>query len=373
MKVTTYVQEIADRFVQLAKNSSPEAIDELKQALEVRDGGTHEKHLIPYLACRALIYKGVAGIEALAEILPRAPGHIYPMAILSSLWRAGEGEFASSAFGIETEIEIFNEPIDDGVRRIAKEKFVAFLDECRTDPESFDQLINLLYHEGLRSAMDPGPNERFHQAVFKVFSDSTLTISDQLLDQFGELLQTDAREEEYHKFLASNPVFLNPLASQLISKHKLGDDFITDYVLETLTGDYIAVEIEKPSDAIFTRSNDFTCEFTHAFGQTIDFIEWIEQNIAYAQKKLPGIAAPRGLVVIGRRSVLTQRQLDKLRRFNKNSSAVEAVTFEDLLLKAKSLQKNIRRRVGFLPTQPALSGAPKQSDARSGSVSSTST
>lgn len=325
--------------------------DELKQVLEVRDGGTHEKHLIPYLACRALIYKGVAGIEALAEILPRAPGHIYPMAILSSLWRASEGEFASSAFGIEAEIEIFNEPIDDGVRRIAKEKFVAFLDECRTDSESFYQLISLFYHEGIRSAIDPGSYDRFHQAVFKVFSDSILTISDRLLDQFADLLQSEVREEEYHKFLATNPVFLNPLASQLISKHKLGDDFITDYVLETLAGDYIAVEIEKPSDPIFTRSNDFSCEFTHAFGQAIDFIEWIEQNIAYAQKKLPGIAAPRGLVVIGRRSVLTQSQSDKLRRFNKNSSAVEVATFEDLLLKARSLQKNIRHRVGLLSMQ----------------------
>ena len=343
--MTTYVEKIAQDFARLAEDSSAESIQKLKAALEVRDSGTYEKHLIPYLACRALISKGVVGVDALAELLPRAPGHIYPMAILASLWRASEGEFAASAFRVENTVEVFNRPLSDDVKRAAREKFVAFLDNCRTDGESLDRLINLLHHEQLRS-FDEEPGRRFHEAVFKVISDTALRISDRVIDEFQVMLSSGKREEEFQRFLTDHPIFLNPMASRLISKHKLGDDFITDYVLETLTGDYIAVEIEKPSDPIFTRSNDFSYQLVHAFGQTVDFIEWIEQNIAYAQKKLPGITSPRGLVVIGRRTSLTSAQSDKLRRFNRNSTAIEIVTFDDLLFRGRTLQKNIRHRVG---------------------------
>jgi hypothetical protein len=346
--VTNYLQQLEKEYEKLAKDGSPDSVVQLKKALEVHDGGTFEKHIIPYIACRALIYKGVAGIKALAEVLPVAPGFIYPIAILASLWRASEGKHATASFEEFSKNSVLNQPIADDVRKAAKEKFVAFLDDCRTDPGSFHRLINLLYHEQMQSMFDRESNDHFHKVVFKVLADSTLRISDRHLEQFDELLAAGAREEEYQRFLTANPVFLNPLGSQLISKQKLGDDFITDYVLETLTGDYVAVEIEKPTDPLFTQTNDFSYQFTHAFGQVIDFIEWIEQNIAYAQKKLPGIAAPKGLLVIGMRSSLTATQANKLRRFNQNSSSVQVATFDDLLSNARSLQRNIRHHVGFV-------------------------
>lgn len=353
--VSTYVQQIAEHFVALAEDRSASAVKKLTEALEVRDGGTYEKHLIPYLAARALVAKGREGIQALADVLPRAPGSIYPTAILATLWHASEGKFADSAFGIEEQYPVFTKPIDADTRRAARENFVAFLDECRTNRDSFDRLIGLLYNQSIRSFADQEAGERFHQSVFKVFSDSSLTVSDRLVEGFERLLESGAREEEYQQFLTSNPVFLHPLASRLISKHRLGDDFITDYVLETLSGEYIAVELEKPNDPIFTRGDDFTCEFTHAVGQAVDFIEWIEQNIAYAQKKLPGIAAPRALVIIGRRSALTPHQSNKLRRWNKNSTSIEVLAYDDLLSRTRSLQANIRIRVGL--TDDATDGA----------------
>ncbi|MEZ9685603.1 Shedu anti-phage system protein SduA domain-containing protein [Vibrio atlanticus] len=130
-------------------------------------------------------------------------------------------------------------------------------------------------------------------------------------------------------------------------KKKLGEEFITDYVLETLSSEYILVEIEKPSDQIFTKSNDFHHKFTHAFGQVLDFIEWVEQNIAYAQKKLPNISSPTGLLIIGMREYLNDEQIKKLNRFNKNSSKIKVLTFDDLLFNTKQLQNNIRARVKF--------------------------
>jgi hypothetical protein len=346
--MSDYFGQLVQEFEEMAKDCAPDSIVKLKLRLEVRDNGTYDKHVIPYLACRALIYKGVRGIEAMAEVLPRVPGFIYPMAILSSLWQASEGEHSRSTFETSEQSAILQQPINETVRFAAKEAFIAFLDECRTDPESFHRLINLLHHEQTVSSFEKDSNGRFHQAVYRIIADSALRVSDRHIDQLDQLLRSGAREEAYQIFLTANPVFLNPLASRLIGKQKLGDDFITDYVLETLTGEYVAVEIEKPTDPVFTQTNDFSHQFTHAFGQVIDFIEWVEQNISYAQKKLPGIASPRGLLVIGTREFFSKEQSDKLRRFNKNSNSIEVITFDDLLSRARTLQQNIRHRVGFV-------------------------
>lgn len=345
--MSEYLQNMVREFEQLAEDRTPGSVEKLKQFLSVRDDGTYEKHIIPYLACHALIYKGIPGVEAMAEVLPKAPGHIYPMAILSSLLQASEGHHAKALFETVETSPILHKVIDDDVRVAARVEFLSFLDDCRTDPESFDRLIGLLYDEQMRSSSEKQSNSRFHEVVFKILTDSTLRVSERHIEQLDRLIRSGAREEEYQKFFTEYPVFLNPLASQLLSKHKLGDDFITDYILETLTGEYIAVEIEKPSDPIFTQSNDFSHQFTHAFGQVIDFIEWVEQNIAYAQNKLPGIVSPKGVLVIGTRASLSKIQEAKLRRFNKNSNAVEVLTFDDLLSRAKTLQDNIRHRVGF--------------------------
>lgn len=345
--MSEYLRSIVHEFEELALDNGPDSIVKLKQKLEVRDSGTYEKHILPYLACNALIYKGVSGVQALAEVLPVVTGHIYPMAILSSLLRASEGHHAKGPFEFDEASTILHRPIENSVRYAAKSAFLWFIDNCRTDSESFDKLISLLYHEQTRSIQEREKKGRFHEVVFKVFTDSMFRVSERHIEQLDHLIRSNAREEEYQKFLADNPVFLNPLASHLVSKHKLGDDFITDYVLETLTGDYVAVEIEKPSDPIFTQSNDFSHQFTHAFGQVIDFIEWIEQNVSYAQKKLPGIVSPSGLLVIGTRNSLSKQQEAKLRRFNKNSNTVEVLTFDDLLSRAKTLHKNIRNRAEF--------------------------
>lgn len=103
------------------------------------------------------------------------------------------------------------------------------------------------------------------------------------------------------------------------------------------------VEIEKPHDRIFTQAYDFTAEFTHAFGQVLDFQHWVDDNVAYAQKHMPLITAPRGLLVIGMRSDLDSRGEAKLRRFADNSARIDIATFDDLLSGGRNLYRNLHR------------------------------
>lgn len=152
----------------------------------------------------------------------------------------------------------------------------------------------------------------------------------------------ETTEEEYQKFFKENPILIDPVSFKVFDKHKLGDDLITDFVVGTLKNNYYVVEIEKPQDTIFNKNEDFSSKFTHAFGQVLDFIDWVECNIAYAQKKLPDIVSPKGLLIMGRSQNMTERQLRKLKRFNKNSNNIEVLTYDDILLKAESLYNNLR-------------------------------
>jgi hypothetical protein len=90
-------------------------------------------------------------------------------------------------------------------------------------------------------------------------------------------------------------------------------------------------------DRIFTASNDFTAHFTHAFGQVLDFQQWVDSHGEYARHLLPGISSPRRLLIIGRRSELTEENSRKLQRFTDNSMRIDVMTFDDLLGNAASL------------------------------------
>ncbi|MEZ8054401.1 hypothetical protein [Vibrio atlanticus] len=92
------MQELIKEFEELANNDSTESIEKLKGYLLVREGDPYEKHTIPHLACRALLSKGIVGVQTLTEVLIDAPGVNYPIVILASLWQAGDGKFTSMIF-----------------------------------------------------------------------------------------------------------------------------------------------------------------------------------------------------------------------------------------------------------------------------------
>jgi hypothetical protein len=112
-------------------------------------------------------------------------------------------------------------------------------------------------------------------------------------------------------------------------------EYATDFALRRHDGGWTLVEIERPQDDLFTRGDDFAARFTHAFGQVLDFQQWVDQNVAYARELMPGIAAPRGLLVIGTRQGLGDRQTKKLKQFADNSRRIEIVTYDQLLARGQ--------------------------------------
>ncbi|MDU6483462.1 MAG: DUF4263 domain-containing protein [Paeniclostridium sordellii] len=332
--------EIYKIIIELSKSDKEEDIELLKDFLRIKDKCTYDKHIIPHLACLALVNKGEKGINELKNILDEIDGIIYPNKILSTLLNVSEGFFP------EEYLHNFNEfekeiAINENMKILSRQKLLDFVLESKIDYDKFDKLINFIHLESFSAFKSKEKTDLFRKNIFNMISQSSINISYKLINELRILINNKCREEEYQVFLKNNPVFLNPLANKVIDKKKLGDDYITDFIIHLINEEYIVVEIEKPHDNIFTANNEFTSKFTHAFGQVLDFIDWVDSNNTYAQSKLNGIKSPRGLLIMGRREGLTDKQKMKLKKFNENSSRIEVLTYDDLIKIGENLLKNI--------------------------------
>ena len=72
------------------------------------------------------------------------------------------------------------------------------------------------------------------------------------------------------------------------------------------------------------------------------FQEWIEGNIAYAEKLFPHITSPQGLLIIGMKKDLSPTQASKLSRFNiNNRGRLKVTAFDELLEQGKQYLENL--------------------------------
>ncbi|MGE5620993.1 MAG: Shedu anti-phage system protein SduA domain-containing protein [archaeon] len=343
---TSSFEEIYKFIERLSQEENNESLYQLKAFLLAKEY-LHpiERQEIPRLVSRALLIRGIQGLNILIEAIKEAPGVIYPTAIIETLWYASKGVISNDmlAWEIPAESVLMKYPSKE-VQENAKEAFDNYILECRLDEHCFDILINFMHSQnfinGIKSKTEANI---FRKEVIKIFSESNIKISLGVIEAFANKIDKNLLEEEYHKYFATHPVLIDPLAQEVLSKKKLGVEFITDFVLRRLDNEYILVEIEKPQSRIFNKQNDFSFEFVHSLGQVLDFQEWVETHAEYARSLLPGISSPKGILIIGRRSELSPTQETKLKRFAITCKNIEIYTFDDLLNKAKNLYRNILR------------------------------
>jgi len=163
----------------------------------------------------------------------------------------------------------------------------------------------------------------------------TITKLKEISSNFEALLNDAEKEEDLQKFLKENPMVLHPTA-EVIPKKKLGEDFITDFVLVTPSDQgatYTLVEIEKSSHPVLVKDNSLSSQTNHAIKQTRDWDVWLEQNKAYLQNRLPGFETPKYMVVIGRGTTLDTTAKAYLRSYNRDWKNIELLTFDDVLVR----------------------------------------
>ena len=338
-------EEIRDTIAALAANTEPQAMEDLKGFLLHREGHTYYKHAVPRLACLALLQKGSAGVQALSEVLPSAPGSIYPTSILEALWHASHGRTHVGTVLSQTlpPVAPLDRPLPPGTAEAAGAAIRDLVADSIDNEDHFHNLVQFLWQENLSGSTtgDEQSRREFRSHIFDLLTTGHIRLTRKLLTEFDELMNSAQREEAYQQFLTQNPVFLDPLATQVIPKQRLGIEHITDFVLRRLDDKYILMEIEKPQDELFTTADDFSAKFTHALGQVLDFQQWIDTHGEYARSLLPHISSPRGLLVMGRSTTLTEAQRAKLHRFNFNSATIQVLTFDNVAQNARRLYDNI--------------------------------
>lgn len=171
----------------------------------------------------------------------------------------------------------------------------------------------------------------------------TVAILKKLADEFESLIGEATKEEELQIFLKKNPFILHPSA-ECIPKKKLGEDFVTDFVLVATTSQgptYILVELERASHQILTKDLVLSGPVNHAIKQTRDWDVWLEKNKAYIQNKLQGFETPTYLVVIGRGNSLTDDERAYLRSYNREWKNTTLMTYDDVLSRFRNTISNL--------------------------------
>lgn len=180
--------------------------------------------------------------------------------------------------------------------------------------------------------------------------DQTISKLDEIAKKFEDLLETADREEELQVFLKENPLVLNSTAEQ-IPKKKLGEDFVTDFVLVTPSQQgptYTLVEIEKASHKVLIKDNSLSSEANHAIKQTLDWDVWLESNKAYFENKLPGFETPNYLIVIGRGNKLDDTAKAYLRSYNRTWKNTELLTYDDVLVRFRSVISGLKNAMNIV-------------------------
>jgi hypothetical protein len=308
--------------------------------------GRRARHMISRIVAASLLCAGFRGVHKLRELASNAYGHVNGPAVVETLWRAARGQpLPAMAREYTGYVEQFQ--VDVSIQRQAK----VVLDDLIIEAEKNAILRNNLFgfiSDRARSSSTflMGPDsiraDEFAHYVFEVLRASSIRLTTNVLDQLDDMIKSALPERAYQRFLEDNPVLLDPLAAEIIPQARLGTEFVADYAVRRHDFRYVAVEIKKPQDSIVTKKNNFSAVFTRAVGQVLDVQGWVNENVSYAQKMLPEIENPYGLVIIGRRGDMSVDEQAKLRRWCANSRNIEVLTFDDLVDRGRYLHRSLR-------------------------------
>ena len=338
------LEKIMENIILLTNNKTSE---NLKIVLELAKMDDIYDHDISDPAFFAILSWGEDGINAIAEELIYGKLNIFGRTIIALLNIATGTKFNEEHFlAMNKEwLENCSFEIDETLSNYAKIALREIIFKAKSDP---DLAFNLFYLLGSQvNFLDSSTaNADRRNLLVKLIFESNLTINSNILKDFSSLLESSPeREEELHSFLFSNPILIDPLANEIRSKHELGDDFITDFIIRRLDDKYTLVEIERSNKRLFINNGNFSTDLTHSIRQVLDFQTWVGDHLEYANSKLPGINRPEGLIVIGRKRTLDtnmKRRLDE-ENFSRRGH-IKIVTYDDLLESGRTLYNNIINR-----------------------------
>jgi len=179
--------------------------------------------------------------------------------------------------------------------------------------------------------------ENLLAAAFK-FKKITITLS-----EFKQLVNQGVKEEEIKQFLKKNQELLKLCfyCKTLYPEYQLGEVFQVDFVAEGYDGQCLLIELESPTDRLYTKRGRST-KLRDALQQIEDYQGWIGEHVSYVKEKLLGITAtPEGVVVIGRKETLSNTNRKRLNKLNESHHRIEVLTFDDIIERVELVLENL--------------------------------
>jgi len=335
------LEEIKEAIIQMASNRTDENLEILIELAQMHD---LFDSFISDPAFAAILSWGEEGIDAITQQLIHGKMRRFARTI-NALLNIVMGIKFNKFDYLDVDSEWLDRlpiKLDETLSNYAKIAVRDIIFKAKSDE---DLAFNLFYTIGTHFSFWQYGNDK-RDLLLQLIFERDLSINSMLLEEFSCLLTSSPeREEELHSFLVSNPILIDPLANEIRSKHELGDDFITDFIIRRLDNNYTLVEIERSNQRLFNKDGNFSKAVTHSIRQVLDFQTWIRDHSEYANSKLPGINRPEGLIIIGRRNTLDnimKRRLDE-ENFSRRGH-IKIVTYDDLLDTAKTLYNNLKNR-----------------------------
>lgn len=165
--------------------------------------------------------------------------------------------------------------------------------------------------------------------------------------EYSELIyKPDVEEPELQEFFEKNPTLIDLQIEKIFSKKSFGGEGFPDFIAILHDGTYILIEIEKPTDKLYTKKGHPSAKFSQAEQQVRDYLQWANEEKEFLRKRgLPNISVEntRGLLIIGTRKNLTDKEKVKLTQQNFSSrGSYETKTFDDILMENEQAIKSLR-------------------------------
>jgi len=228
------------------------------------------------------------------------------------------------------------------------------LDECNP---SHERLRDLHYVD-----LFPSWDDGFYN-LLRVFQNATFEKG--VSNSFKDILSSN-REEDIQRFLTKHDkILLKTFCSSgtyiCIPKFRFGNEYISDFILiqlwSTLTK-IIFIELEPSNIKPFTKQGNFSQRLNGAIQQINDWYSWIRENNDYFCNSIVKCVRQRNVeigealsnrirynsvtskIIIGRRSMLTERDNSRRTAFNLENNKFEILPYDRLLDVSKEITFN---------------------------------
>lgn len=213
----------------IAKEPDYKGLSRLSEVFFTEDFCVFEKFSFPKYAARLFLCYQEAGLQELARLIQACSRPKHFNAILGTIYLASKKKYLNPLVPDKDCRRLVEPPISDSMAKVAHEILFNIVSQSIDCPEMFETIVQFMNFGVITSYFE---NDNIQMDFLNILRDSSLMINYSVIHAFENLIsESRQKEETYQKYLSENPILIDPLAKEIISKQKLGDDYITDFVV----------------------------------------------------------------------------------------------------------------------------------------------